>query len=124
MIVGIGVDILDSDRILKLADNEKFIDRYFTDDEKMILRKKKKSIASNFTAKEAVAKAFGTGIDGFSLKDIEILRDEKGKPFVNLYNSAKQIAKNLNIDVIHVSISDTDTQTIAYVVVENRECKI
>ena len=63
----------------------------------------------------------GTGFSGFSLKDIEVLRDEKGKPYVNLYNKARNMAKEQGIDVVHVSMSDTDSCAIAYVVGEKRD---
>ena len=121
MIVGIGTDIIEIDRVLKASENSSFLSKYFTEEEIILLKKKKKSVAGNFAVKESVAKMLGTGVSGFSLKDIEVLRDEKGKPYVNLYNKASNMAKEQEIDVVHVSMSDTDSCAIAYVVGEKRD---
>ena len=118
MIVGIGTDIIEIDRVLKACENNRFLEKYFTEEEILIFQKKRKSIAGNFAVKESVAKMFGTGFNGFSLKDIEVLRDENGRPYVNLYNEARNIAKKREIDVIHVSMSDNNSCSIAYVVGE------
>ena len=118
MIVGIGKDIIEIDRVLKACENNRFLEKYFTEEEILIFQKKRKSIAGNFAVKESVAKMFGTGFNGFSLKDIEVLRDENGRPYVNLYNEARNIAKKQEIDVIHVSMSDNNSCSIAYVVGE------
>ena len=118
MIVGIGTDIVEIDRILENSNLDRFIEKYFTSEEARLFSKKKYSIAGNFATKEAVAKVFGTGVRDFSLKDIEVLRDELGKPYVNLYNKASHIAKDLHIDRIHVSISDTNRYAIAYAIGE------
>ena len=118
MIVGIGTDIIEIDRVLKACENKRFLEKYFTEEEILIFQKKRKSIAGNFAVKESVAKMFGTGFNGFSLKDIEVLRDENGRPYVNLYNEARNIAKKQEIDVIHVSMSDNNSCSIAYVVGE------
>ena len=121
MIVGIGTDIIEIDRVLKACENNRFLEKYFTEEEILIFQKKRKSIAGNFAVKESVAKRFGTGFNGFSLKDIEVLRDENGRPYVNLYNEARNIAKKQEIDVIHVSMSDNNSCSIAYVVGEKRD---
>lgn len=121
MIVGIGTDIIEIDRVLKACENNRFLEKYFTEEEILIFQKKRKSIAGNFAVKESVAKMFGTGFNGFSLKDIEVLRDENGRPYVNLYNEARNIAKKQEIDVIHVSMSDNNSCSIAYVVGEKRD---
>ena len=118
MIVGIGTDIVEIDRIIKAPNIDKFIDKYFTNEESKLFMKKKSSIAGNFATKEAVSKVFGTGVRKFSLKDIEVLRDELGKPYVNLYNNARKIADDLKISTIHISISDTDKYAIAYAIGE------
>lgn len=118
MIVGIGTDIIEIDRVLKASENSRFLNKYFTEEEILLFQKKKKSVAGNFAVKESVAKMLGTGVSGFSLKDIEVLRDKKGKPYVNLYNNARNIAREQEIDVIHVSMSDNDTCAIAYVIGE------
>ena len=67
----------------------------------------------NFAAKEAISKAIGTGIRGFKLKDIEILRDELGKPIVNTYNNLSKICIKYNIKEIKVSISHSENYAVA-----------
>ena len=99
-------------------DAEELLSKYFTNEESKLFMKKKSSIAGNFATKEAVSKVFGTGVRKFSLKDIEVLRDELGKPYVNLYNNARKIADDLKISTIHISISDTDKYAIAYAIGE------
>ena len=54
-----------------------------------------------------------------SLNEIEVLRDELGKPYVNLYGAAKELASKLGIHRIHVSLSNTKEHTTAYVIAES-----
>jgi holo-[acyl-carrier-protein] synthase len=118
MIYGIGVDIAKIERFEKIINAEisPFMNRVFTEEERWYLSSKKaQSIAGIFAAKEAVAKALGTGFTDISPGDIEILHDKYGKPFVTLHNSAKEIFQNL---ILHISISHTDTDAIAYAVAE------
>lgn len=68
--------------------------------------------------KEAVVKAFGTGFGRISPIDIEVLRDEVGKPYICLYGEAKKAADERAIKAWHVSISNTDTLAMAYVIAE------
>lgn len=121
MIRGIGVDIIEISRIEDaIQRNNKFISKLFTDNEIIYFNKrnnKSEVIAGNFAAKEAVSKALGTGIRGFSMKDIEILRDELGKPYVNI-NKLIREKFNLYDSVIHISISHDRSSAIAYAVLE------
>ena len=88
MIIGIGTDIIEIERIeIAVKRTKGFINKLFTENEINIFESrgfKSEVIAGNFAAKEAVSKALGTGFRGFGVKDIEILRDELGKPVVNL----------------------------------------
>lgn len=122
MIIGIGTDIIEINRIESIVKkNGKFLEKNFTSKELEFFSKKKipyESIAGNFAAKEAVSKAFGTGIRGFSLKDIEVLRDELGKPLINLSSKVKSILGLDNI-IVHISISHDRSKAIAFVVIEN-----
>ena len=119
-IAGIGTDIVEIDRVLKACDRSCFLEKNFTSSEIKLINKRKKSAATNFAGKEAVSKAFGTGFSDFGLMDIEILRDERGAPFVNLYGNAKKRAQQLGIEKIFISLSDTDSMAIAYVVAEGK----
>ena len=69
------------------------------------------------TLQEAISKAIGTGIRGFRLKDIEILRDELGKPIVNTYNNLREICKKYNIKEIKVSISHSENYAVANAII-------
>ena len=74
------------------------------------------TIAAGFAGKEAVSKALGTGIRGFNLVDIEILRDALGKPIVHLLGKAKDVAANKQIHRIELSLSHSDVQAIAFAI--------
>ena len=84
----------------------------------MSIKKKKDSAAGNWAVKEAVAKAMGTGFFGMKIKEIEVLRDELGKPYVKLYGKALEKQKELGIERFFVSISDTKEYTSAVAVAE------
>lgn len=118
MIIGIGNDIIEISRVKKACEKEAFLVRNFTEDEIKLCKKTPFRYADNFAVKEAVAKCFGTGFRGFGLIDIEVLRDELGKPYVNLYNGAKDKAEALNIKQIHISISNTDDYSAAVAIAQ------
>ncbi|MCS4569987.1 holo-ACP synthase [Clostridium perfringens] len=124
--IGIGVDIIEIERVRQAIQNNKnFLSKLFTEREidYFISRSMNSEvIAGNFAAKEAVSKALGTGIRGFSFKDIEILRNELGKPEVILHNGANLIGNKLvgnnNSLRVHLSISHNNSSAIAYSVLE------
>lgn len=126
MIIGIGVDIIEIERVRQAIQNNKnFLSKLFTEREidYFISRNMNSEvIAGNFAAKEAVSKALGTGIRGFSFKDIEILRNELGKPEVILHNGANlignKLVENNNSLRVHLSISHNNSSAIAYSVLE------
>ena len=96
--------------------NNRFIDRVFTENVKQIFKEKNylpHTVAGFFAAKEAVAKALGTGIRNMKWQDIEILKDPLGKPYVKLHNNAKDLAYSMNIDKILISISHSKENAIA-----------
>lgn len=117
MISGLGIDIIEVERIKKAVEkNKRFLSRNFTEKEIEYFEKKGSkftSISGNFAAKEAISKALGTGFRGFNFSDIEVLRDELGRPIVNLYNGADEIAKELGITDFMVSISHTHIYAVA-----------
>ena len=121
MIIGIGTDIIEINRIEKvMMRTSSFIEKSFTSNEIEYFKLKGLKgnvIAGNFAAKEAISKALGTGFRGFGLQDIEVFRDELGKPVVNL---SHKIYKLLDIKEfnIHVSISHSKENAIAYAVME------
>ena len=126
MIKGIGIDILEKKRIsLILAKyGERFENRILGNQEKQELKLKNKQnktrfIANNFACKEAFSKVVGLGFSrGITLKEIEVLRDDQGKPFLSLSGKTKTITEKLGIKQLHVSISDTSELSSAFVIGE------
>lgn len=121
MIIGIGIDLVESERIEKIRLLDAFEKKYFTNNEQLFFASKNncvKNIANNFAVKEAFSKALGTGVRGFSLNEVEVLRNEFGKPYINLYGNAKNICDKLRAKNIFVSITDTTTASAAVVVIE------
>lgn len=119
MITGIGVDIIEIDRVLKACESERFMSKNFTVDEINLIHSDPKKAADNFAVKEAVSKMFGTGFRGFGLIEIEVLRDELGKPYVKLHGRAEKLAKEQGVTNIFVSISNTKDLANAYVIGEH-----
>ena len=120
MIRGVGVDIVEIARIKKVIEGrgDKLLKRLFTQRELEVMSKKHETIAGRFAAKEAVVKALGVGIGIISWKDIEIIKDKLGKPRVYLTGAALRRRKTMGIIKIHLSISHSKSQAVAYVVAE------
>ncbi|MBL4936315.1 holo-ACP synthase [Clostridium sp. YIM B02515] len=125
MITGVGVDIVEIRRIKEAVErNDNFIDKLFNKEEIDYLKSRgmrSEYIAGRFAAKEAVAKALGTGFRGFSFKDIVIDRTALGKPIVVLKGKAKVIAQKSGDYKIHLSISHGEDSAIAYAMIENAD---
>jgi len=122
MIVGLGVDLVKINRIKDIIDkwHKKFTSKIFTSEEIKYCSKHKYSFlhyASTFAAKEAFIKAHGRG--NLRFKEIELLRENTGKPIINLHGSALQIIKSKNINNISVSLTHDGDYSIAVVVLEN-----
>ena len=119
MIFGVGTDIVNKSRIADMLDShgDKFTKRILVDSEIALMNEKYKNskaefLAKRFAAKEAIAKALGTGIgEQISFQDIEVIREESGKPSAHVRKF-----ENLRI---HLSISDEkDGNTIAFAIAE------
>lgn len=113
----IGIDIIEIERIKQAINkNPRFLNKMFTDNEIEYFKLngfRYESIAGNFAAKEAISKALGTGIRNFKFKDIEILRNELGKPIVKTYNNLNSICIKYNVIDIKVSISHCKDYAVA-----------
>ncbi|MGB9839829.1 holo-ACP synthase [Thermovenabulum sp.] len=108
--MGVGIDIVEVERVKRACKNKRFLKKIFTDKEINSFNENKfffQSVAARFAAKEAVAKALGTGIGEVSWRDIEILKDEKGKPRVFLYGKAKDRFLKKGFKLIDISLSHT-----------------
>jgi len=119
-IFGLGNDIIEIERIEKaIIKNERFKKRVFTFSEIEYAEKNINpypTYSGRFAAKEAFFKAIGTGIREYNLNDIEILNDEKGKPYINILNEKfkkKIIDRNLEF---FVSISHSRYNAISTVI--------
>lgn len=121
MIVGVGNDVIELARIKEAVERGSFKTKIFTPEEIAISKDRISFYAGNFAVKEAIAKALGTGFRTFMPIDIEVLRDDKGKPVVNLYANALHLAREKKVHAIHVSISDTKESAFAFAVLEQRE---
>lgn len=118
MIVGIGTDLIEIKRVLKACEKDSFVNKIYTEEEIKLGKLDKRKFADNFAVKESISKMIGTGFREVIPKEIEVLRDPLGKPYVNLYGKCLEIAKNLEIDRILVSISNTKEYSIAFAVGE------
>lgn len=115
-IFGIGTDIIEISRIKKNLESDRFLKRIFTNREIEYFESrgmKRESIAATFSAKEAISKAIGTGIRGFNFNDIEVLRDEKGRPYVIAHGNFKKLCSDNNICEIKVSLSHCREYAVA-----------
>lgn len=100
----VGIDLVFIPRIAALLKKGPFLQRYFTDSEIAYFQKSENPnvLAGNFAVKEAFSKALGTGIRGFSLKDVEVLRDDLGKPVIYLHGSlARRKFRFLECSISH-----------------------
>lgn len=109
MIMGIGNDIIEIERIEKAISKEGFKNKVYTERELENIIKRGNRVetyAGIFSVKEAISKAIGTGVREFSLLDLEILNDDLGKPYVIVSEKVDKILKSKKNDYrIEISIS-------------------
>lgn len=133
MIIGIGNDLVDIRRIEQALErhNERFVERCFTDEEKAKAESRKAggleahTYAKRFAAKEACAKALGTGMSkGVSFKNIGVINDEDGVPRLHLTGGALERLEALTPEGteahLHLSFTDEPPFAQAFVVIEAR----
>ena len=125
-IVGIGVDIIENKRIKNSLKNLKFKKRIYSTKEiaqSSLSKNKVGFFSKRFAAKEAFAKALGTGFSGnLNFKDIEIVNDKKGKPYyLKSKKISKIIHKNFNIKKYNcfLSISDEKDYSTAFTIIQS-----
>lgn len=121
MIVGIGNDIIEIERIEKAISKESFKDKIYTQRELENIKKRgnrAETYAGVFSAKEAISKAIGTGVREFSLTDLEILNDDLGKPYVVVSEKLDKIIKSKKEDYqIEISISHSKKYATAMAII-------
>ena len=131
MILGTGIDLLDIRRLESLMEKygDRFQSRYFTDREIELVQSRQKvgtdllALAKRYTAKEACAKALGTGfIEGIFMKDIEVVNDNLGKPSLVLHGGAlkrlQEMTPKDKTAQLHLSLTDEPPYAQAQVIIE------
>lgn len=125
MIIGSGIDLVEIERIQQSMDRfgERFLNRIYTPAElAYCLRKRNaaESLAARFAAKEAGAKALGTGISrGVHWHEIEVVREPGGRPGIRFSGRAAEIARHLGVAHAALSLTHTASLAMASVVLEN-----
>jgi holo-[acyl-carrier protein] synthase len=124
MILGTGIDIIEVARIAASYERfgERFVNRILLPDETAYCLTHKNPapfLAARFAAKEAVSKAFGTGIGAqLGWRDMEIRRKESGEPFVVLHGNGKKLFETRGAKRLHISISHTEQYAAVVAVLE------
>jgi holo-[acyl-carrier protein] synthase len=121
MIIGIGVDLVKINRIEKAGKGHPgFLERVFTRREQEYCSRQKfpaQHFAARFASKEAVLKAFGTGLSaGMKWTDVEVLHGEGGGPIVNISGAAKDLADLKGVKQIMLTYSHDGEYAVAYAV--------
>jgi holo-[acyl-carrier protein] synthase len=125
MVLGLGTDLVETRRVQQSIDRfgERFLERIFTAGEIAYCTRKKnaaESFAARFAAKEAGAKALGTGISrGVSWKEFEVKREESGRPSLHLSGRAGELAGAMGVKRIQLSLTHSRDLAMAVVVAED-----
>jgi holo-[acyl-carrier protein] synthase len=124
MILGVGIDLIEVARIASSFEKfgERFVNRILLPDEIAYClshRKPAPFLAARFAAKEAISKAFGTGI-GASLgwQDLEIRRKESGEPFVVLHGKGRDLFEARGAKSLHISLTHTENYAAVTAILE------
>ena len=124
MIYGIGTDIVQVSRVKEnLAKHgERFAERILAESEMnrfLEHARQAQFLAKRFAAKEAAAKAFGTGFrDGLSLRHIAVVNDANGRPLLEFSDMAEELVNKFQISQSHLSLSDEPNYAVAFVILE------
>ena len=125
MILGVGTDIVEIDRIRRAIENPHFKDRVYTPKEQEYCDSRGKqaaaSYAARFSGKEAVAKAFGTGFRGCEFTDIEIIPDELGCPKADLFGRFAELATEKKVTGLRISLSHAKEYATAQCILEGMQ---
>ena len=122
MIIGIGVDIVQVERIAKWRNTPGLLERFFHPDELSDMHSRgtgmEMSLAAHFAAKEAFGKALGTGLTGIVLQDIMVKSNNNGKPEIMVSGTAMKALENSGANKVHLSLAHEKDYAIAMVVLE------
>ena len=122
MIFGVGIDLCDTGRMEKSLTKQHFLDHVFAPSEQALLaarseKRRAETAAANFAAKEAFLKAAGTGLGGFAMNELAVLRRESGAPYFALTGAAAAWAAQQGLTV-HVSLTHERGLANAVVILE------
>jgi len=123
-VLGIGVDLVECARIERSIERfgEKFLHRVFTDGEiaySMSMKFPARHLAARFAAKEAVSKAFGTGIGkAMGWRNIDVQKKPSGEPFLVFSGPAQELATQRAVTAAFVTLSHTEHHAIACIVLD------
>ena len=124
MILGTGIDIIEVARIRSALEKfgERFLQRILHPDEIaycFLYKAPAPHVAARFAAKEAISKAFGTGVGRhLAWQDMEIGREQSGKPFVMLHGAGQALLSQCGGRLVHVSLSHTENYAAAVAILE------
>ncbi|MCI9625234.1 MAG: holo-ACP synthase [Clostridia bacterium] len=122
MIAGLGTDIVEISRIAHSMEKKRFLQDYFGQEEHAMLQERGfpvESVAANFAAKEAFAKSLGTGVRGFLLREVQVLRGDLGEVILQLEGNAAALAQAHGLTRFHVSVSHCGEYAVATVIAES-----
>ncbi len=110
-----GIDLIEIERVRTtiIRHGSRFLERIFTPNELVEVGGVPASLAARFAAKEAVAKALGTGIGRVGWKEIEILSDQDRRPRLYLHGEANRLAIELHLTTWSISLSHSQTHAVA-----------
>ena len=124
MILGIGSDIIHIPRVARAIENPRFLERVYTAQERAYAASRGKgraaSLAARFAGKEAVLKAFGTGLRDGRMTEIEILSDALGAPVVHLRGHFAALAAQMGADRVWITLSHERDYATAYCILEGQ----
>ena len=123
-VIGIGVDLVECARIQHSLDRfgDRFLHRVFTDGEidySMSMKFPARHLAARFAAKEAVSKAFGTGIGkAMGWRELDVRKKPSGEPYLVFAGEAEQLAQTRGVTSALITLSHTDNHAMAMIVLE------
>lgn len=126
-VVGVGIDLVDVDRFrTSLLRTPSLVPRLFTDAERSYAERVSdpaERYAARFAAKEAVMKALGVGLGAFGFHDVEVLRDDGGRPRIGIYGPAETLAVRAGVVGWQISLSHTTSAAGAVVLALSQEVR-
>src|SRR6266498_2189231 len=123
-VIGIGIDLVECARIQRSIDRfgDRFLHRVFTDGEieySMSMKFPARHLAARFAAKEAVSKAFGTGIGkAMGWRDLDVKKKSSGEPYLVFSGPAQELATKRGVTAALVTLSHTEHHAMACIVLD------